>query len=353
MDSDLLNKLENLVIRYNSLEKELTEIDIRYNNSLYLDCSKEYFSLKNIILCFFEYKKVCGDLNNIKSLLIDDDHDIRNMASDEIIVLGRKKQLLESEISKFFVSKNEKVEKNECVDNNIFIEIRAATGGDESAIFAEDLFKMYANYFLYKNWRIEVMSYSYGNCGGYKDIIARGLGLGVFDNMKNESGVHRVQRVPKTETRGRIHTSTCSVAILPELDGVNDINMDINDVKIDTYRASGAGGQHVNVTDSAVRVTHKPTGLVAECQDERSQHKNKQKALSLLKSRLLDLEKSKQKYEIDDYRKRLVGTGIRSEKIRTYNYNYGRITDHRYNFTTHKLADIMSGKLWFLLDNLK
>ncbi len=346
MDSITLDKLEKILIRYNFIEQKLSESDILGDSGAFLDLSKEYSSLKNIVLRFIKYNQICKDIINIQSLLIDDDYDMRRMAIVEARLLEEKKLILESEINDFFTPKNENI-------NNIFIEIRAATGGDESAIFAEDLFKMYFNYFLHKDWRVEVMSFSYGNCGGYKEIILRVLGIGVFENMKNESGVHRVQRVPKTETRGRIHTSTCSIAILPELELVDDVVIEPSELRIDTYRASGAGGQHVNVTDSAVRVTHKPSGIVAECQDERSQHKNKQKALSLLKSRLLIFEKNKQKYEIDDYRKRLVGTGIRSEKIRTYNYNSNRITDHRNNFTVHKLSDIMSGKLWLLLDQLK
>lgn len=347
MDKCIFSKLESMLDRYYFLEKKMLELNIVNNNSLIFDFYKEHSSLKNIVNIFLKYKNVSDNILKMESLINDSDNDIRLLANDELFVLLAIKKTLEKEIMDFLSPKD----KLEC--SGIFLELRAAAGGDESAIFAEDLFKMYSNFFFHNKWKLEVMSFSSGNSGGYKEIISRVLGDDVFLYMKNESGIHRVQRVPKTETRGRVHTSTCSVAVMPEVKIIDDVQFDSSDLRIDTYRAGGAGGQHVNVTDSAVRITHKPTGIIAECQDERSQHKNKQKALTLLHSRLLFFEKNKQKNEIDDYRRRLIGTGIRSEKIRTYNYVNNRITDHRYNITLYKLTDVMNGKLFLLLDEIK
>lgn len=345
MDEKLLFKLEEDLKRYEYLETKLIDNDVLNNSALFLDLYKEHAALKNLVLLFIDYKKICIDINESKKLLESKDLGFRTLVLEEINLLNNKKKNIEENILNV-VYPETKIPSY----RNIFLEIRSATGGDESSIFAEDLFKMYSNFFLIKKWKIEIMSFSFGNVGGYKEIIIRVLGSNSYDVMKNESGIHRVQRVPKTESRGRVHTSTCSVAVLPEFEIIDSINIDINDLRIDTYRSGGAGGQHVNVTDSAVRIIHKPTGLVAECQDERSQHKNKQKALSLLKTRLLLLEQNKQKFEIDDHRRKLIGTGIRSEKIRTYNYIDNRITDHRYNITLHKLDDIMNGRLFLLLD---
>lgn len=344
METSILSKLEIFLNRYIFLEKKISDSNVICNNDLFLDYYREYSSLKNIVDLFVEYKKIRSEIFSLQSL--SNDLDLKNLVLEELVKLEKMSDSLECEIINILHPK-EKID-----DGNIFLEIRAATGGDESSIFAEDLFKMYNSYFLSKKWKLEIMSFSSGNFGGYKDINVRVIGSHIMTYMKNESGIHRVQRVPKTEVHGRIHTSTCSVAVLPEIKIVDDISLDLNDLRIDTYRAGGAGGQHVNVTDSAVRIIHKPTGIVAECQDERSQHKNKQKALSLLKSRLTLFEKNKQKYEIDDYRRKLIGSGIRSEKIRTYNFISNRITDHRHNLTIYKLADIMAGKLWILLDEL-
>ncbi len=345
MDEKILFRLEADLKRYEFLENKLIDKDVLSNSSLFLDFYKEHASLKSLVSLFIDYKKLCVNINDYKSLMESDDLDFRSLVLEEFELLNKKKAQVESSILDIIYPENKVT-----AYKNIFLEIRSATGGDESSIFAEDLFKMYTNFFLIKKWKVEIMSFSFGNVGGYKEVIIRVLGSNSYDLMKNESGIHRVQRVPKTESRGRVHTSTCSVAIMPELEIIDNINMDSNDLRIDTYRSGGAGGQHVNVTDSAVRIIHKPTGLVAECQDERSQHKNKQKALSLLKTRLLLLEQNKQKFEIDDHRRKLIGTGIRSEKIRTYNYIDNRITDHRYNITLHKLNDVMSGKLFLLLD---
>ncbi|HIH2762816.1 MAG TPA: peptide chain release factor 1 [Candidatus Azoamicus sp.] len=342
MDVAILSKLEEFLKRYEFLEAKLVEQEVLNNSTLFLDFYKEHSSLKNLVLLFIDYKKICVSMNE---LLDSKDLEIKSLVLEEISLLTKKKEVLEKNILNV-MNPDKKVDSYK----NIFLEIRAATGGNESSIFAEDLFKMYSNYFIANKWKMEIMSFSFGNVGGYKEIIIRVIGSNVYEFMKNESGIHRVQRIPKTESRGRVHTSTCSIAILPELEIINDIDIDITDLRIDTYRSGGAGGQHVNVTDSAVRIIHKPTGIVAECQDERSQHKNKQKALSLLKTRILLFQQSKQKFEIDDHRRKLIGSGIRSEKIRTYNYIDNRVTDHRHNITIYKLEDIMNGKLWFLLD---
>ncbi|HIH2763768.1 MAG TPA: peptide chain release factor 1 [Candidatus Azoamicus sp.] len=342
MDLIILSQLEESLKRYEFLESKLVDKEVLSNSSLFLDFCKEHASLKNVVLLFIDYKKICFDLDE---LLNNKDLEIKSLVVEEISLLTQKKELLEKNILNI-INPNKKTDSYK----NIFLEIRAATGGNESSIFAEDLFKMYSSYFANNKWKMEIMSFSFGNVGGYKEIIIRVIGSNVYECMKNESGIHRVQRIPKTESRGRVHTSTCSVAVLPELEIIDDIDIELNDLRIDTYRSGGAGGQHVNVTDSAVRIIHKPTGIVAECQDERSQHKNKQKALSLLKTRILLFQQNKQKFEIDDHRRKLIGSGIRSEKIRTYNYIDNRVTDHRHNVTIHKLEDIMSGKLWLLLN---
>jgi peptide chain release factor 1 len=236
--------------------------------------------------------------------------------------------------------------------SNIYLEVRAGTGGDEAAIFAGDLLRMYAKYAESRGWRVEIMSESPGEHGGYKEVISRIVGRGAFSRLKFESGTHRVQRVPQTEAQGRIHTSTCTVAILPEMEEVEDVAINPAELRIDTYRASGAGGQHVNKTDSAVRITHLPTGIVVECQDERSQHKNRARALSLLRARLLAAEQEKQQRERAQTRKLQIGTGDRSERIRTYNFPQGRVTDHRIELTVYRLPEIMNGKLDELIDPL-
>lgn len=345
MDLKISSQLEESLKRYEFLEFKLMDQDILNKSTLFLDFYKEHSSLKNVVLLYIDYKKNCAALNELKTLLESSDLEFKALVVEEISILIKKNGFLEKNILNV-ISPEKKIESYK----NIFLEIRAATGGDESSIFTEDLFNMYSSYFFNNKWKMEVMSFSVGNVGGYKEIIIRVIGSNVYECMKNESGIHRVQRIPKTESRGRVHTSTCSVAVLPESEIINNIDIDVGDLRIDTYRSGGAGGQHVNVTDSAVRIIHKPSGIVAECQDERSQHKNKQKALSLLKTRLLLFEQNKQKFEIDDNRRKLIGSGIRSEKIRTYNYIDNRITDHRYNITIHKLDDVMDGKLWLLLD---
>lgn len=280
-------------------------------------------------------------------MLEEDDKEMRKMAHDELSEIKDRQEVLLNDLQKLLLPKD----PND--DNNIFLEIRAGTGGDEAAIFSGDLFKMYSLYAESQKWRVEILSSNPGEHGGYKEIISRIEGHGAYSKMKFESGAHRVQRVPETETQGRVHTSACTVAILPEADDIDD-DMDINpsDLRIDTYRASGSGGQHVNKTDSAVRLTHLPTGTVVECQDERSQHKNKARAMSMLKAKILDAERQAQAAEQAETRKSLVGSGDRSERIRTYNYPQGRVTDHRINLTLYKLDAVMTGGLAEVIDPL-
>lgn len=286
-------------------------------------------------------------MDSLNELLESDDKDLATMAEEEIDTVKKQIEELDEQLQWHLIPKDPDDERN------IYLEVRAGTGGDEAAIFAGDLFRMYSRYAESQGWQIELISASHGEHGGYKEIIAKISGQAVYSQLKFESGAHRVQRVPETESQGRVHTSACTVAIMPEVDEINDIQINPDDLRIDTYRSSGAGGQHVNKTDSAIRITHIPTGVVVECQDERSQHKNRAKAMSLLKTRLLDAEVSKQKQEQAQTRKSLVGTGDRSERIRTYNFPQGRLTDHRINLTIYQLSDIMEGNLSLVIDPLK
>ena len=280
-------------------------------------------------------------------MMEEDDKEMRKMAHDELSEIKERQEEILHELQKLLLPKD----PND--DNNIFLEIRAGTGGDEAAIFSGDLFKMYQLYAESQKWRVEVLSSNPGEHGGFKEVISRIEGHGAYSKMKFESGAHRVQRVPETETQGRVHTSACTVAILPEAEGIDDdMEINANDLRIDTYRASGSGGQHVNKTDSAVRLTHLPTGTVVECQDERSQHKNKARAMSMLKAKILDAERQAQAAEQAETRKSLVGSGDRSERIRTYNYPQGRVTDHRINLTLYKLDSVMTGGLAEVIDPL-
>ena len=279
-------------------------------------------------------------------MLLEDDAEIKAMAKEEILEAKENLERLDLELKKSLLPKDPNDSRN------IIIEIRAGTGGDEASIFSGDLFRMYSRYVENQKWQIEVMSSNIGEHGGFKEIVARISGTDVYSKLKFESGAHRVQRVPETESQGRVHTSACTVAIMPEVENIEEVNINMNDVRVDTFRASGAGGQHVNKTDSAVRVTHIPTGTVVECQDGRSQHKNKAQALSVLASRILDTQQQEQQKEQASQRKQLVGSGDRSQRIRTYNYPQGRITDHRINLTLYKLAEVMEGDLESIIEPL-
>lgn len=347
MKNSIRFKLENLVDRQEELNALLSQPETMSDQNVFRKLSIELSDISPIIENFNEYCALDGDAEAAQMMIDEDDKEMRKMGHDEMNDIKARQEILLADLQKLLLPKD----PND--DSNIFLEIRAGTGGDEAAIFSGDLFKMYQTYAESQKWQVEVLSKNEGEHGGYKEIISRIVGHGAYSKLKFESGAHRVQRVPETETQGRVHTSACTVAILPEADEVGD-DMDINpsDLRIDTYRASGSGGQHVNKTDSAVRLTHIPTGTVVECQDERSQHKNKARAMSMLKARILDAERQAQDAEQAEARKSLIGSGDRSERIRTYNYPQGRITDHRINLTLYKLDTIVSGDLGQIVDPL-
>ena len=339
MKNSIRLKLENLKDRFDEIEALLSDAEIIADQNRFRDLSKEYAELEEVVKSFNHHQSVSENLEQAREIKEDDDPDIREMAADEISSASEELEKLDLSLQKLLLPKDS---KDSC---NVFLEIRAGTGGDEAAIFSGDLFRMYSRFAESQNWRSEVITERPGEHGGYKEIIARIEGKDVYEKLKFESGAHRVQRVPETETQGRIHTSACTVAIMPELEEVDEIDINKSDLRIDTFRASGAGGQHVNKTDSAIRLTHLPSGIVVECQDERSQHKNKARAMSLLQARLLDQAQSEQQQEESDARRKLVGSGDRSEKIRTYNYPQGRVTDHRIKLTLYNLTEIMAGDL--------
>jgi peptide chain release factor 1 len=333
------NKLEGLAERLQELSALLADPGTIANGTRFRDLSREYTQIEPIVECFTQYQGAQKDEASALEMLKDSDADLRAMAQDEMATAKQRQEALETELQRLLLPKDPHDE------SNVFLEVRAGAGGDEAAIFAGDLFRMYSRYAETQGWQIEVLSENPGEHGGYKEVISRIIGEGVYSRLKFESGAHRVQRVPATEAQGRIHTSTCTVAVLPEVDDVEQIEINPADLKVDTFRASGAGGQHVNKTDSAIRITHLPTGVVVECQDERSQHKNRARAMSLLQARLLNMEREKHQAQQAQTRKMLVGTGDRSERIRTYNFPQGRLTDHRINLTLYKLEDIVEGNL--------
>jgi peptide chain release factor 1 len=346
MKSSIRSKLEKLSERHEELSILLSSPDVIKDQEKFRSYSKEYADLDGIVAVFKRYQQSVAHMESSAELLKDSDSDMRNMAADEIRAAKAQQEELSEELKILLLPKDP---NDSC---NVFLEIRAAAGGDESAIFAGDLFRMYTRYAERKRWNVELINDNPGEHGGYKEVILRIVGQDVFAQLKFESGAHRVQRVPVTEAQGRVHTSTCTVAIMPEVEMINDVEINSNDLRIDTYRSSGAGGQHVNKTDSAIRITHIPTGVVVECQEERSQHKNRAKAMSLLKARILAQEQSKHQAEQAQTRRNLVGTGDRSERIRTYNYPQARITDHRINLTLYKLPEIMEGALENIIDPL-
>lgn len=339
MKESILHKLESLAERHEELAVLLSSPAVIQNQDQFRAYSKEYADLNGVVNAFKEYREVQEHMAAASELLKDSDLEMRNLAAEEIEAAKTRQTELEDDLRILLLPKDP---NDNC---NVFLEIRAAAGGDESAIFAGDLFRMYSRYAERMGWKVELISDSPGEHGGYKEIILRIVGDGAYSYLKFESGAHRVQRVPVTEAQGRVHTSTCTVAIMPEVEMIESIEINPNDLRVDTYRSSGAGGQHVNKTDSAIRITHIPTGVVVECQEERSQHKNRAKAMSLLKARILAQEQSKQQAEQAQTRRNLVGTGDRSERIRTYNYSQGRVTDHRINLTLYKLPEIMEGSL--------
>jgi peptide chain release factor 1 len=338
-------KIKEIETRFEELETALSQPEIIRDQKRYQKHLKEHGRLAPIIDRYRRYKSVQEEIEQNRSLLEDPDAEMRKLAKEEIETLQSEISDLEQDLKRLLVPKDPYDEKN------IILEIRAGTGGDEAALFAADLFKMYGRYAEEKGWKTEILSQSSTGIGGFKEIIVLIEGQDVYSRLKHDSGIHRVQRVPETETQGRIHTSAVTVAVLPEAEDV-DIEIQQEDLRIDVYRSSGHGGQHVNVTDSAVRITHLPTGLVVTCQDEKSQHKNKAKAMKVLRSRLLDAQRAEQQSKISEARRNMVGSGDRSEKIRTYNFPQGRISDHRIGLTLYKLDGILAGQLDLILDPL-
>ena len=335
----ILNKLENLSERLQEISALLSDVGTINDQNRFRELSQEYAQLKPVVDTFEAYQGAMEDLATAEEMMAEEDAEMKAMAVEEMKSAKEQSESLELDLQKLLLPKDPNDNKN------VFLEIRAGTGGDEAAIFAGDLFRMYSRYAERLRWEVEVVSQNEGEHGGYREVIARLVGQGAYSRLKFESGAHRVQRVPETESQGRIHTSACTVAVMPEADELEHIEIKSSDLKIDTFRASGAGGQHVNKTDSAIRITHIPTGFVVECQDERSQHKNRARAMSVLQSRIHAAQEEKQQSEQAAERKSLVGSGDRSERIRTYNYPQGRVTDHRINLTLYKLDEIMAGDL--------
>ncbi|NYT78599.1 peptide chain release factor 1 [Alcaligenaceae bacterium] len=337
MKPSMRNRLEQLAHRLIEVDALLAEPEIANDMDRYRKMTRERAELEPVVNVFNAYEAAEADIKAAQEMISDPE--MREMAEDEVKIGKDKIEKLEEELQVLLLPRDPDDSRS------VFLEIRAGTGGDESALFSGDLFRMYSRYAEHQGWRVEIMSANEAEVGGYKEVIARIEGDGVYGRLKFESGAHRVQRVPETETQGRIHTSACTVAVLPEADAQSDIVINSSDLRIDTFRASGAGGQHINKTDSAVRITHLPTGLVVECQDDRSQHRNKDKAMQVLAARLKDKVQQEHHDKEAAERKSLVGTGDRSERIRTYNFPQGRVTDHRINLTLYKLNNIIEGDL--------
>ncbi len=346
MKASIRTKLENSRDRFEEIAGLLAEPEIIGDQNKFRDLSREYSRLEPVVRLFERFDSMRSDISAAKEMADDDDPEIREMGAQELELLRQQSEQVNSELQRSLIPADPHD------DSNVYLEIRAGTGGDEAAIFAGDLFRMYSKYAENMRWPVEVVSAREGDHGGYKEIVSRLTGNGIYAKLKFESGAHRVQRVPATESQGRIHTSACTVAVLPEPGEVEEIDINTNDLRVDTYRASGAGGQHVNKTDSAVRLTHIPSGIVVECQDERSQHKNKARAMSLLQAKLLDAEISARESAQAAERKLQVGSGDRSERIRTYNYPQGRVTDHRINLTLYKLAEVLEGGMHQVVEPL-
>ena len=341
----MLNKLEEVADRFREVEGLLSDPGVINDQKRYRSLTKEHAELADVVSVYHRYCKVNEEITGSQELLKDSDPDVREMASAEVAELQTEQDRLEAELKLMLLPKDPNDSRN------VILEVRAGTGGDEAALFAGDLFRMYTRYAENQGWKVELLSSAESEMGGFKEVIALVTGKGAYSRFKYESGTHRVQRVPETEAQGRIHTSACTVAVLPEAEDV-EIDVDPSDLRIDVYRASGAGGQHVNKTESAVRITHIPSGVVVSCQDEKSQHKNKAKAMKVLQSRLLDAMQAEQQAQMAADRKSQVGSGDRSERIRTYNFPQGRCTDHRIGLTLYKLEAIMQGELDEVIDAL-
>ena len=344
MTPSIRRKLETLAERHEEVGLLLAQPDVLADGTRFRELSREYAQLEPVVAALREHEGAVRELADARAMT--DDPELAELAADDIARLESRLTELDGELQLLLLPKDPRDEAN------LYLEVRAGTGGDEAAIFAGDLFRMYTRYAERRRWQVEILSAHEGEHGGYKEIVARVEGRGAYSRLKFESGTHRVQRVPETESQGRIHTSAATVAILPELDEIESIAINPAELKVDTFRASGAGGQHVNKTDSAIRITHLPTGTVVECQDERSQHKNRARAMSLLQARLLDEAQGKQAAAQAQERRLQVGSGDRSQRIRTYNFPQGRITDHRVNLTLYRLPEIMQGDLDELIDTL-
>ncbi len=343
MKDSIHTQLLTLQDRFEEINHLLRDPEVIVQTQKFMALSKEYAQLEPLVQCFRDFLKSEQDLQDAENLIKEPDPELQALAKEEYQLHKAQREKLTQDLQRLLLPKDQHDSAN------IYLEIRAGTGGDEASIFAGDLFRMYSRYVENQRWTLELITAHEGEHGGYKEIIAKISGDSVYSQLKFESGAHRVQRVPVTEAQGRIHTSACTVAIMPEVSEIESIDINPADLRVDTYRSSGAGGQHVNKTDSAIRITHIPTGVVVECQDERSQHKNRAKAMALLQARILSAEQEKQRQEQADTRKALVGSGDRSERIRTYNYPQGRVTDHRINLTLYQLEDIMNGKLELII----
>lgn len=342
----MFHKLQGVEDRFTRLERLLSDPAVVSDRVAYQKYIKEHGELAKLVDAYRQYKKNLEELNESKELLNDDDPEIKAMAKDEIISLSEKKESLESDLKILLIP------KDPLDDKNVIVEIRAGTGGEEAGLFVADLLRMYSRYSETRQWKIEMLESHETGVGGFKEIIMAVHGKGAYSSFKYESGTHRVQRVPTTETQGRIHTSAVTVAVLPEAEDV-ELNVDPSEIKVDVYRAQGPGGQSVNTTDSAVRLTHLPTGIVAQCQDQKSQHKNKEKAMKVLRSRILDAMIQEQNAKRSADRKGQIGSGDRSERIRTYNFPQGRLTDHRINLTLYRLDSVMQGDIQEIIDGLR
>ena len=339
MKTSLLTKLDALADRHEEVSALLGDADTASDQNRFRDLSKEFAHLNEVVTQHQRWSQLQETLADARQMLDDSDAELRELAAEEIAEAERELTDIEASLQVLLLP------QDPSDSSNVFLEIRAGTGGDEAAIFSGDLYRMYHRYAEQKGWSVEILSERAGEHGGFKEVISRVVGQDVYSHLKFESGAHRVQRVPETESQGRIHTSACTVAVLPEIEEVDSIEIRKEDLRVDTFRSSGAGGQHVNTTDSAVRLTHLPTGIVVECQDERSQHKNRARAMSLLQAKLLSAEQESQRASQASERRSLVGSGDRSERIRTYNFPQGRITDHRINLTLYKLDEVVSGDL--------
>jgi peptide chain release factor 1 len=337
MNFSIAQKLETLRGRLAEIDRLLSQENVTANLDNYRKLTREHAEITPVVEAYEEHRRIGADMAAAQGMLSD--AELKEMAENEIREGKAKLEALETELQRLLLPKDPNDERN------VFLEVRAGTGGDESALFAGELFRMYSRYAERNHWQVEIVSQSLGEVGGYKEVIARLIGQGAYSRLKFESGGHRVQRVPDTETQGRIHTSACTVAVMPEVDEVGDVDINPAEIRIDTFRASGAGGQHINKTDSAIRITHLPTGIVVECQDDRSQHKNKAQAMKVLAARIKDKQVREQQAKEAATRKSLIGSGDRSERIRTYNFPQGRVTDHRINLTLYKIEQIMDGDL--------